>query len=72
MTRHALVPLFFATTLSCAATQNMAAQDPMKCERDPSCTHHADKAKDCVTQCVDDPACIDRCRQVTGQGEFSR
>ena len=51
----------------CAASQAAAAGDPMLCERDPACVHHADKAKDCVTQCVDDPACIDRCREVTGQ-----
>jgi hypothetical protein len=51
----------------CAATQAAAARDPMRCERDPSCTERADKSKDCVTQCVDDPACIDRCREVTGQ-----
>jgi len=51
----------------CAATQAAAAGDPMKCERDPNCSQRADKSKDCVTQCVDDPACIDRCREVTGQ-----
>jgi hypothetical protein len=52
---------------ACAATQAAAARDPLRCERDPNCVEHADKAKDCVTQCVDDPACIDRCREVTGQ-----
>jgi hypothetical protein len=39
----------------------------MRCERDPNCTERADKSKDCITQCVDDPACTDRCREVTGQ-----
>ena len=59
---------FLAFALSgCAATAAAAANDPMKCERDPNCVKKADKSKDCVTQCVDDPACIDRCRQVTGQ-----
>ncbi len=52
---------------ACAATQAAAARDPLKCERDPSCVEKSDKSKDCVTQCVDDPACIDRCRSVTGQ-----
>jgi hypothetical protein len=61
-----LLGLAMAAT-ACATTQSAAASDPMRCERDPSCVHHADKAKDCVTQCVDDPACIDRCREVTGQ-----
>ncbi len=51
----------------CAATRAAANGDPLKCERDPNCAQRADKSKDCVTQCVDDPACIDRCRQITGQ-----
>jgi hypothetical protein len=51
----------------CATTQAAAASDPMRCERDPKCTHKLDKTQDCVTQCVDDPACIDRCREITGQ-----
>jgi hypothetical protein len=51
----------------CSTVQSAAAQDPMKCERDPKCVGHQDKSKDCVSACVDDPACIDRCRQVTGQ-----
>jgi len=54
-------------SLACGATQAAAARDPMKCERDPNCTERADKSKDCITQCVDDPACTDRCREVTGQ-----
>jgi hypothetical protein len=51
----------------CATLKNSAAQDPMKCEQDPKCTNHMDKSADCVTVCVDDPACIERCREVTGQ-----
>jgi len=54
-------------TSACAATQAAAGRDPLRCERDPNCAQRADKSKDCVTQCVDDPACIDRCREVTGQ-----
>jgi hypothetical protein len=53
--------------LACSTVQNAAAQDPMKCERDPKCTSHQDKSKDCVTSCVDDPACIERCQEVNGQ-----
>jgi hypothetical protein len=56
----------------CNTVQNAAAQDPMKCERDPKCATHAEKSKDCVTVCVDDPACIERCREVTGQGAYTR
>jgi hypothetical protein len=51
----------------CGTLQSAAAQDPMKCERDPKCASHMEKSRDCVTVCVDDPACIDRCREVTGQ-----
>jgi hypothetical protein len=53
--------------LACATVEKAAAQDPQKCERDPKCKGHQDKSRDCVTACVDDPACIDRCRQVTGE-----
>ena len=53
--------------LACNALTAAAAQDPMKCERDPKCVGHEEKSKDCVTTCVDDPECIDRCRQITGQ-----
>jgi hypothetical protein len=54
-------------SLGCGTLQSAAAQDPMKCERDPKCGSHMEKSRDCVTVCVDDPACIDRCREVTGQ-----
>ena len=49
--------------LSCNTMQNAAAKDPRKCERDPKCAKH-DKAKDCSLQCSDDPACVDRCREI--------
>ncbi len=69
--RRALALLASITSVTsiagCATVKSAAAGDPMKCERDPNCSQRADKSKDCVTQCVDDPACIDRCREVTGQ-----
>jgi hypothetical protein len=52
---------------ACGGIQAAAGRDPMRCERDPNCTERADKSKDCITQCVDDPACMDRCCQITGQ-----
>lgn len=52
---------------SCSTVQNGAAKDPMRCERDPNCKGHQDKSRDCYTACSDDIACVDRCRQVTGQ-----
>jgi hypothetical protein len=48
----------------CATLESAAAKDPMKCEQDPKCQSHQGKSADCVTACVDDPACIDRCREV--------
>lgn len=51
----------------CHAVEHAAAQDPQRCERDPKCSGKQDKSHDCITACVDDIACIDRCRQVTGQ-----
>jgi hypothetical protein len=57
-----------ATSLAgaCNTLQASAAKDPMKCERDPKCQQKS-KANDCSTQCSDDPACVDRCRQVEEQ-----
>ena len=52
---------------SCSTFEKGAAKDPMKCERDPACNGKQDKSRDCYTACVDDIACIERCRQVTGQ-----
>ncbi len=61
------VVLALFATVSCAAVEKGAAKDPMKCERDPACSGKQDKSKDCYTSCADDIACVDRCRQVTGQ-----
>ncbi len=47
----------------CGSMEKAAAKDPMKCERDPKCTNKRKEA-DCSTQCADDPACLDRCRQI--------
>jgi hypothetical protein len=60
MTR-AFVVLLLAVS-SCGAAQKAAAQDPMRCERDPSCSKGRDIYVDCTRQCVDDPECTDRCR----------
>jgi hypothetical protein len=49
---------------ACKTLEKSAAQDPMKCERDPKCNKKRDKSADCSTQCNDDPACMDRCAQV--------
>ena len=62
-----LVAVLGVAAAGCGTLQSAAAQDPMKCERDPKCASHIEKSRDCVTVCVDDPACIDRCREVTGQ-----
>jgi hypothetical protein len=51
----------------CGAIQNAAKEDPMKCERDPKCQKKRTRANDCSTQCVDDPACLERCEQIQQQ-----
>ena len=56
-----------AGALGCGSLERAAAKDPMRCERDPKCNRKSDRSIDCVTQCVDDPACIGRCRSVSGQ-----
>jgi hypothetical protein len=55
--------LLCALVVSCAATERAASKDPMKCERDPKCPDKG-RAADCWTQCSDDPACVDRCREM--------
>ncbi len=50
----------------CTQLQKAAAKDPQRCERDPKCQKR-DRANDCTTQCVDDPACMDRCQQFNQQ-----
>jgi hypothetical protein len=41
-----------------------AEKDPQRCERDPKCDKKRARSFDCSAQCADDPACMDRCRQV--------
>jgi len=63
MMRFAYATLVLALA-GCASARAAAARDPQRCERDPKCGSHLDRSRDCVTACSDDPACIDRCRQV--------
>ena len=71
---RALVVLLLALTtaasatgaVGCAHVERAAAKDPQRCERDPKCQSR-DRANDCTTQCVDDPACMDRCQQFNQQ-----
>jgi hypothetical protein len=56
--------ILFAILLGgCRSFERAAARDPMKCERDPACANKRGKMRDCATQCADDPACIERCKQ---------
>jgi hypothetical protein len=57
------VVLFLASLAACSGLEKAAAKDPMRCERDPKCASHSEKTRDCATQCSDDPACIERCRE---------
>jgi hypothetical protein len=59
-----LVALALLAGLSaCASFERAAARDPIKCERDRTCAFN-ERAYDCSTQCVDDEACVERCRVV--------
>jgi hypothetical protein len=61
---HAVrVLALLAPLVACSGLEKAAAKDPMRCERDPKCASHQEKTRDCATQCSDNPACIDRCRQ---------
>jgi len=63
---RSLVCLVLAwSALSCGATvENAAAKDPMKCERNPECAKGRGRYVDCTSQCVDDPECVSRCKDV--------
>ena len=64
----AAVGLWLAcASLGCAVAEKAAARDPMTCERDPNCARGRSSYQDCYRQCVDDPACVDRCRSVQQQ-----
>lgn len=58
--------LVLALSNGCGHVERAAAKDPQKCERDPKCQRR-DRMNDCTTQCVDDPACMDRCQQMNQQ-----
>jgi hypothetical protein len=49
--------------VGCAAAQKAAAKDPLTCERNPDCAKYRSSYIDCSKQCVDNPQCIDLCRQ---------
>jgi len=58
------IALLLLALVACNAAQKAAQEDPMKCERDPKCEKKRGRLADCSRQCVDDPACVDRCEQV--------
>jgi hypothetical protein len=60
-----LFALLASPVFACRSMENAAAKDPMRCERDPQCAKTRGKNRDCTTQCNDDPACMDRCREMT-------
>jgi hypothetical protein len=50
--------------LGCGSAQKAAAKDPLTCERDPNCAKYRSSYIDCTRQCVDNPPCVELCRQV--------
>jgi hypothetical protein len=63
-----LLLLCVVLSSACSTLEKSAAKDPMRCERDPACASHRMKNRDCTTQCNDDPACTDRCREMRNDG----
>ena len=73
MRAFALFPFVLVALASCTTLQKAAAEDPMKCERDPKCEKKRGRTADCSMQCSDDPACVERCEQVQyGNGRLGR
>jgi len=56
-----------AASAGCAAAENAAAKDPMRCERDPSCSRARGSYVDCTRQCVDDQECERLCEEMQSQ-----
>jgi hypothetical protein len=63
----ALVVASALGAVGCKTLTAAAARDPMKCERDPNCQKKRGRSMDCDAQCVDDYACIERCKSVQQQ-----
>jgi hypothetical protein len=59
-----MIVLAVISSAACTTLKNSAAKDPQKCEQDPKCQHRSDKSQDCITSCVDNYDCIQRCDQV--------
>jgi len=53
---------------ACGSPTAAAAKDPMRCERDPVCAKQRAGFHDCSFQCVDNPECMDRCREMNSDG----
>ena len=51
----------------CGAVERAAANDPVKCERDPKCASKQGNSRDCATACSDNIECMERCQQVNGR-----
>jgi hypothetical protein len=62
--RSLFVAAFALAAMGGCGAHKYATKDPLKCERDPTCQQK--RGDDCWTQCVDDPECVDRCRQIQG------
>ena len=66
MVRSVGVMLVLLVT-ACGAVEKAAANDPLKCERDPKCASKQGNSRDCATSCADNIECMERCQQVNGR-----
>jgi hypothetical protein len=62
--RAAAVLVVLGSLGGCAATEKAAQRDPVMCDRNPNCAKYRGSYQDCTQQCVDDPSCMDRCREI--------
>ena len=63
MVSRSTVALLLALAVACGGKPPVT-KDPVMCERDPACAKARGAYADCSRQCVDEPECMDRCRQV--------
>ena len=65
--RPAYLFCLLALLAGCGAVEKAAANDPVKCERDPKCQTKQGNSRDCATACSDNIECMERCQQINGR-----
>jgi hypothetical protein len=58
-----LLAISLVVLFACGGSKPRADAPPAGCENDPKCAARQ-RVFDCSKQCSDDPACVDRCREM--------